>query len=211
MGTLLIQIFDHLVFGCGCGRWESKDRLRELKREVLMWGAASWSVCGVAVGPPVITRLPLTVHLTATSWTCGGVIAASSLLRALQSISSFTQSSFLMPRVAKSTSRLGLGGWAPATAKKVQGGFLRGADNFCLLLPAVVSLLEGGGAFFKASTALDSCMSESWIFWSSRFGTMSAVGSGWSRGIALANEFFDDRVGDEGKEVWLYFSQPNVW
>jgi len=37
------------------------------------------------------------------------------------------------------------------------------------------------------------------------------VSSGWSRGIALANEFFDDRVGDEGKEVWLYFSQPNAW
>jgi len=106
MGTPLIQIFDHLVFGRGCGRWESKDGLRELKREVLMWGAASWSVCGVAVGPPVITRLPLTVHLMATSWTCGGVIAASSLLRALQSISGFTWSSFLMPRVAKSTSRL---------------------------------------------------------------------------------------------------------
>jgi len=141
-----------------------------------MCGAASWSVCGVTVGPPVITRLPLTVHLTATSWTCGGVIAASSLLRALQSISGFTRSSFLMPRVAKSTNRLGLGGWAPAAAKKVQGGFFGGADDFCLLLPAVVSLLEGGGAFFKASTALDSCMSESWIFWSSRFGTMSAVG-----------------------------------
>ena len=119
VGLLLIQNFNHLVFGHGCGRWELKDRLRELKRKVLIWGAASWSVCGVTVGPSVITRLPLTVHLTATSWTCRGVIAASSLLRALQSISSFTWSSFLMPRVAKSTSRLGLGGWALATAKKV--------------------------------------------------------------------------------------------
>jgi len=70
-------------------------------------------------GPPVMTKLPLTVHLTATSWTCGGVTAVSSLLRAQQSISGFTWLSFLMPRVAKSTSRLGLGGRAPTTAEKV--------------------------------------------------------------------------------------------
>ena len=114
-----MQIFNHFVFGHSCGRGESEDRLRELEREVLMWGAASWRVCGVAAGPPVITRLPFTVHLAVTSWICGGLIAASSLLRGWQSISSFTQSSFLMPSDAKSTNRLGLGGLAPANAAKV--------------------------------------------------------------------------------------------
>jgi len=39
-------------------------------------------------------------------------------------------------------------------------------------------------------------------------------GSGNSRqgrGINLANEFFDDGVGDEGEKVWLYFSQLYTW
>ena len=53
---------------------------------------------------------------------------------------------------------------------------MRGTDDFCLLLLAVVSLLDGGGAFFKASTALDSCMRESWIFCSSKFGVLLTVG-----------------------------------
>ena len=39
------------------------------------------------------------------------------------------------------------------------GGF----DGGRQLLLVLVSLLEGG-AFFKASTALDSCRRESWIF-----------------------------------------------
>jgi len=58
-------IFDHFVFGRGCGKVELEGRLRECVSEALICGAASWSVCGVAAGPPVITRLPLAVHLMA--------------------------------------------------------------------------------------------------------------------------------------------------
>ena len=68
IGIPLIRILDHFVLGLGCrvGEWEG--RLRELVRDALIWGAASWSVCGVDTGPPVITRLPLAVHLMVTSW-----------------------------------------------------------------------------------------------------------------------------------------------
>ena len=99
--------------------------------------------------PPVVTNLPLAVHLTATSWTCGGVTAASSLLRAKHSISSLIQPSLPIPSFATSTNRLGLGGLALAIAKKVCGGVLMGADDFCLLLLMLVSLLEGGEPFSR--------------------------------------------------------------
>ena len=69
VGTPLMVIFDHFVLGLGCEMGVSEDRWREQEREVLMWGAASWRVCGVAAGPPVMTKLPLAVHLAASSWT----------------------------------------------------------------------------------------------------------------------------------------------
>jgi len=122
VGTPLIVILDHLVLGRGWGREEWKGRDRELVRAALMWGAANWSVCGVAAGPPVMTKLPLAVHLTATSWTCGGVTVASSLLRAKHSISGLIWSSLPIPSFATSTNRLGLGGLALVIAKKVCGG-----------------------------------------------------------------------------------------
>ena len=163
VGMPLIVILDHLVVGWGWGRGEWEGMERELV-SALMWGAANWSMCGVAAGPPVMTKLPLAVHLTATSWTCGGVTAASSLLRAEHSISSLIQPSLPILSFAMSTNKLGLGGLALVIAKKVHGGVLIGADNFCLPLLALVSLLEGGEPFSKASTALDSCRRESWIF-----------------------------------------------
>jgi len=149
VGTLLIVILDHLVLGHGWEREEWKGMGRELVRAVLMWGAANWSVCGVAAGPPVMTKLPLAVHLTATSWTCGGVMAASSLLRAKHSISSLIWPSLPILNFATSTNRLGLGGLALVIAKKVHGGVLMGADNFCLPLLVLVSLLEGGEPFSR--------------------------------------------------------------
>ena len=82
VGMLLIRILDHFVLGLGCRGGEFVGRESRCRREALMWGAASWSVCGVVAGPPVMTKLPLAIHLMATSWTCGGVTAASSLLRA---------------------------------------------------------------------------------------------------------------------------------
>ena len=84
-----------------------------------MWGAASWSICGVAAGPPVMTKLPLAVHLIATSWTCRGVMVASSLLRVEHSISGLIWPSWPNLSFARSTNRLGLGGLAPAIAEKM--------------------------------------------------------------------------------------------
>ena len=100
-----------------------------------------------------------------------------SLLRAWHSTSSLTWSSTLMPKLARSTNRLGLGGLVPAIAKKLCMGGLWGVGDFCLLLFTLVSLLEwgGGGAFFKALTAFDSCWRESWIFWRSRLGELSVL------------------------------------
>ena len=157
-------------------------RERDLVRDALMWGAASWSMCGVAAGPPVITKLLLAVHLMVTSWTCGGVMVASFLLRAEHSISGLIWPSWPNPSLARSTNKLGLGGLALAIAEKVRVGVWCGADDFCLLLPTLVPLLEGGGGtLFKASTALDSYMRESWIFCSSRFGEgLTGAGAGAS-------------------------------
>ena len=67
VGMLLMVILDHFVLGLGCGRGELEGRLKECEREVLIWGAASWRVCGVAAGPPVMTKFPFAVYLTATS------------------------------------------------------------------------------------------------------------------------------------------------
>ena len=114
------------------------------------------------------TRFPFAVHLTAASMTWGGEIVASSLIRALHKISGFTRLSFVIPRCARSTRRLGLGGLVPATTKKVQVGGFWGVEGACLPGPAESFVLEGVVVlpFFRASTALASCKRESWIFWS---------------------------------------------
>ena len=119
-----------------------------------------------------MTKLPLAVHLMATSWICGGVTAAKSWLRFQQRDSSESWPSLLMPRLARSTNRLGLGGLALVAAKKVRVGGWMGAGALSLLLLVLASLQEGGdgGAFLRASTALDSCWRESWIFYRSRLG-----------------------------------------
>jgi len=36
VGTLLMIILDHFVFGLGCGRGELEDRLREQERDMLI-------------------------------------------------------------------------------------------------------------------------------------------------------------------------------
>ena len=203
-------ILDHFVLGLGCGRGESVGRLKECKREMLMWGAANWSVCGVVAGPPVMTKLPLAVHLAATSWTCGGVIAARSLFRVWHSTSGLTRSSVLMPNLARSTSRLGLGGLDPVIAEKLRVGGLWGVGNFCLLLFALASLLEwgGGGGLFQGLNCLRQLLEGILDLLEVQIG--GCVDNGLSRGITCTNELFDDGVCNEGEEVGLYFSQPDV-
>ena len=91
VGTLLIRIFDHFVFGLGCGMGgELVGSISSLLSRALIWGAADWRDCWVAEGPPVTTRFPFAVHHMAASVTCGGEIVASSLIRALHKISSFS-------------------------------------------------------------------------------------------------------------------------
>jgi len=63
IGMLLIRTLDHFVLGLGCGGGELAGRVRKWGREALIWGAASWSMCGVMAGPLVITKLPLAVYL----------------------------------------------------------------------------------------------------------------------------------------------------
>ena len=83
----------------------------------LMWGAAAWREWGVEVGPPVTTRLPFAVHLMAASWTWGGEILLSFSLRERQSTAGVTRVPLLVPDLARSTTRLGLGGLDPAIAE----------------------------------------------------------------------------------------------
>ena len=68
-------------------------------------------------GPPVTTRLPFAVHLTAASCTCGGVILLSPSLSVRQMSSGFARFSVLMPKCASSTTRLGFGGLDLTTAE----------------------------------------------------------------------------------------------
>ena len=75
--------------------------------------------CGVVLGPPVITRLPLTVHLMAASKTCGGEMLPRPWFKVLQMISGLGQSSSMGTICARSTMRLGLGGLTPAVAEYV--------------------------------------------------------------------------------------------
>ena len=71
---------------------------------------------------PVATRLPFAVYLTVASVAWGGVIVESLLLMASQRTSGLTWSFSDMPRCARSTTRLGLGGLAPATAEYMHEG-----------------------------------------------------------------------------------------
>ena len=92
--------------------------------ELLICGAASWSVCVMAAVLPVTTRLPFAVHRTATSLAWGGDIAPRDLLMASHKISGRSRSSLAIPRCARSTMRLGLGGLTPATAEYERGDVL---------------------------------------------------------------------------------------
>jgi hypothetical protein len=70
---------------------EEVERCSALVRMLLICGAALLREVKVAVGPPVTTRLPLTVHLTAASWGWDGVMSPSFLLRILQTASGFSR------------------------------------------------------------------------------------------------------------------------
>ena len=117
VGTPLIVILDHLVLARGCvyGEWEGSWRV--VVKMALIWGAAERSETGVLDGPAVMMRLPLAVHLTAASWTCGGVTSLSFLLRVSQISSGRGRPSAGRLKCARSTTRLGLGGLDPATAE----------------------------------------------------------------------------------------------
>jgi hypothetical protein len=63
----LIEIFDYFTLGLAIGKHMSEVSLRVLARIALMYGTTSWRVARVEIGPPVMTRLPLAIHLTAAS------------------------------------------------------------------------------------------------------------------------------------------------
>ena len=84
---------------------------------MLIWGMAAWREWRVEVGPPVMIRLPLAVHLTVASCICGRDIQLNFLLRDQQSTSSFTWFPLSLLNLARSTTRLGLGGLDPAIAE----------------------------------------------------------------------------------------------
>ena len=52
VGMPLMVIFDYFVLGCGWVIGVSEDRLREYKRDMLIWGVADWRVYGVVLDPP---------------------------------------------------------------------------------------------------------------------------------------------------------------
>ena len=68
VGTPFSRIFDHLTFGLGCDLIASEGSSREERMMLLIYGAAIWSKCEVAVVLLVTTRLPFAVHLMATSF-----------------------------------------------------------------------------------------------------------------------------------------------
>ena len=123
-----------------------------------------------------MTKLPLAVYLMVTSWTCGGDIVAKSWLRPQQRDSGDNRPSLLMPRLARSTNKLGLGGLAPAAAS--MSGGVDGGGSFLLAFACIGFLAGGGGggACLRASTALDSCWRESWIFCRSSMGEVLIEG-----------------------------------
>ena len=147
----------------------------------LMCSATAWRDWGVEAGLPVMIRLPLAVHLMAASCTCGGDIRLNFSLRERHSTSGVTRFLLSFPNLARSTTRLGLGGLDPAIAVKVQG--LGGAFPvpFCVLGLGAGCLFEEGVAFFKPSIALVSEERVSWIFCSSR---LSEGGGGGGAGVS---------------------------
>ena len=117
VGTPLIVIFDHLTFGLAVGMGLSEGVLKRELRMLIICGAAIWRECMVALGLSVTTRLPLVVHLTVTSETCGGEIVPSPQLSMLQRKPGLGQSSSTSARCTRSTTRLGLWGLTPAIAE----------------------------------------------------------------------------------------------
>ena len=81
MGTPLIMILDHLTLARGGGMEVGEVSLNLVERMAPICGAASWRDEGVAAGPPVTTRLPEAVHLTAASCTWGGEMLRSGGLK----------------------------------------------------------------------------------------------------------------------------------
>ena len=90
-----------------------------VERMAPICGAASWSVGAVVAGPPVTTRLSITVHLTAASWTCGGEMPHSSLFSKWQITSGLGWRLASNFKSARSTTRLGFGGLDPTTVEYV--------------------------------------------------------------------------------------------
>ena len=157
VGTPLIRSLDHLMFGHGWDLIVSEGSLRMEVMVLLICRAVFWSVCEVAMWFPVTTRFPLAVHRTAASVAWGGVIVMSFLLMASQRISSLTQSFTVIPRCARSITRLGLGGLVPATAEYVragvgvvplpfggvwESGLVGVVDGFCMPASAFVSTVR---------------------------------------------------------------------
>jgi len=145
----------------------------------LIWGAAERRETGVLEGPAVIMRLPLAVHLTAASWTCGGETSPNFLLRVSQISSGRGRLSPGRLKCARSTTRLGLGGLDPATAEYVRWGCFAFSPFFCFWRELVVGPLEGELPLLRHSTALESMLRVSWICLSSRFcGGLDSTGAG---------------------------------
>ena len=117
VGTPLIVIFNHLMFGLAVEMGLSEGVLKRELRMLVICGAAIWRECGMALGLLVTTRLPLVVHLMATSKTCGGEIVPSPQLSMLQRKPGLGQSSSTSARCTRSTTRLGLWGLTPAVAE----------------------------------------------------------------------------------------------
>ena len=113
----MIVILDHLILAQGCvnGEWEGSWRV--VVKMALIWGAVERSETGVLDRPAVMIRLPLAVYLMAASCTCGGETSPSFLLSVLQISSGWGWPSTRRLKCARSTTRLGLGGLDPATAK----------------------------------------------------------------------------------------------
>jgi hypothetical protein len=60
-----MRVLDHLTLALGCEMGDVEGSLGVRVRMALICGAAVWGVCEVEDGPPVTTRLPFAVHLTA--------------------------------------------------------------------------------------------------------------------------------------------------
>ena len=67
-----MRILDHLTLALGGGIGVLEGSLNLEVRMALIYGAVSWRDAGVADVPPVTTRLPTAVHLTAANCTWGG-------------------------------------------------------------------------------------------------------------------------------------------